>query len=108
MFTPDGQIIHYGGQTTSQKARAFRLQLEGSRLIFIKLHRSKAAFPFACLMAALFFALRVPYWLVAGLLKREKAKKSFEQAVTYLIGTWRCLTNWRKLLMNREAMEGKL
>ncbi len=107
MFTPGGQIIHYGGQTTSQKARAFRLQLEGSKLIFMKLHRGKAAFPFACTMVALFFFFRVPYWLAAGLLGRNKGKRPFEQAVTYLIGTWRCLTNWKKLLMNREALEGK-
>jgi len=108
MFTPDGRIIHYGGQTTSQKARAFRLQLEGSKLIFMKLHRSKAAFPFACLMAALFFFLRVPYWLAVGLLRKKEGKKSIEHAVTYLIGSCYCLTNWKKLLMNREAMEGKL
>ena len=108
MFTPDGRIIHYGGQTTSQKARAFRLQLEGSKLIFMKLHRSRAVFPAACLMAALFFLLRVPYWLAVGLFKRKRGSKSIEQAVTYLIGGWYCLTNWKRLLMNRDVVEGAL
>jgi len=108
MFTPDGRIIHYGGQTTSQKARAFRLQLEGSKLIFMKLHRSKAAFPFACLMAALFFFLRVPYWLTVGLLRRKEGRRSIEHAVTYLIGSCYCLTNWKRLLMNREVLKGRL
>jgi len=108
MFAPDGRIIHYGGQTTSQKARAFRLQLEGSKLIFMKLHRSKAAFPFACLMAALFFFLRIPYWLAVGLFKRKRGTKPIEQAVTYLIGGWYCLTNWKRLLMNRDVVEGAL
>jgi len=108
MFTPDGRIIHYGGQTTSQKARAFRLQLEGSKLIFMKLHRSKAAFPFACLMAALFFFLRVPYWLAVGLLRKKEGRKSIEHAVTYLIGSYYCLTNWKRLLMNKEVLKGRL
>jgi GT2 family glycosyltransferase len=108
MFTPSGRIIHYGGQTTSQKARAFRLQLEGSKLIFMKLHRSRAAFPFACLMAALFFFLRIPYWLAIGLFKRKRGTKPIEQAVTYLIGGWYCLTNWKRLLMNRDVVEGAL
>ena len=108
MFTPDGRIIHYGGQTTSQKARAFRLQLEGSKLIFMKLHRSKAAFPFACLMAALFFFLRVPYWLGIGLLRKKEGKRSIDHAVTYLIGSCYCLTNWKRLLMNREVLKGRL
>ena len=108
MFTPDAQIIHYGGQTTSHMARAFRLQLEGSRLIFIKLHRSRAAFPFACFLTALFFLLRIPYWLAVGLFKRKEASKSIEHVVTYLMGACYCLTNWKKLLMNSEAIEGKL
>ena len=108
MFTPEAQIIHYGGQTTSQKARAFRLQLEGSKLIFMKLHRSRAAFPLACILVALFFFLRIPYWLAVGLFKRSQANRSIDQAVTYLIGTYYCLTNWKKLLMNREVVEGKL
>ncbi|MBN2137852.1 MAG: glycosyltransferase family 2 protein [Sedimentisphaerales bacterium] len=108
MFDPAGEIIHYGGQTTSQKARAFRLQLEGSKLIFMKLHRSKAAFPFACLMVALFFFLRVPYWLARGLFKRNEGRKSVSHAVTYLIGSVYALTNWKKLLMNKDVLEGKL
>jgi len=108
MFSPEGRIIHYGGQTTSQKARAFRLQLEGSKLIFMKLHRSRAAFPLACLMVALFFLLRVPYWFAVGLAKKNQRPKAVEQAITYLIGCWYSLTNWKKLLMNRELVAAEL
>jgi len=108
MFTPDGRIIHYGGQTTSQKARAFRLQLEGSKLIFMKLHRSRAAFPFACLMAALFFLLRVPYWLVMGGLRRNHRMMSVQNVGTYLLGGFYCFVGWRNLLMNKKVIKGKL
>ena len=107
MFTPEAQVIHYGGQTTSQKPRAFRLQMEGSRLIFMKLHRSRAAFPLACFLTGLFFFLRIPYWLVVGLSGRKEGAKPVEQAGTYLIGSCYCWTNWKRLLMNREAIEGK-
>jgi len=82
--------------------------LEGSKLIFMKLHRSRAAFPFACLLVGMFFFLRAPYWLTFGLLKARQGKKPIEQAVTYLIGAWRCWTNWKKLLMNKDAIEGML
>jgi len=108
MFSPDGRIIHYAGQSTSHKARAFRLQLEGSKLIFMKLYGSRAAFPFACLLVGLFFFVRVPYWFTLGLFKKKEGKKPIEQAVTYLIGTWHSWTNWKRLLMNKDAIEGML
>ena len=107
MFTPNGQIIHYGGQSTRQKAREFRWQLEGSELAFMKLHRSKVAFPIACFLFALRLLLRVPYWLAVGLLKGAKGRKSIEQAVTYLMGAFYCLTDWKKLLMNRDAIKDR-
>lgn len=123
MFTPNGEIIHYGGQTTKQDvntssspkkyrrsflmARKFRLQLHGSELIFIKLHGSKPAFLFACLFTALFLLLRVPYWFAMAMLHKNERAKSMETAGTYLIGGLYCLTNWKKLLMNKEAIAGR-
>lgn len=108
LFTPDGQIIHYGGQNTKQMARNFRLQLEGSRLIFMKLHRNRWTFPFACLLSALFFFLRIPYWLSVSLLCRDGRINAFETAVTYLIGGFYCLTNWKRLLMNKDVISHRL
>lgn len=104
MFTPEAQIIHYGGQTTSQKARAFRLQLEGSKLIFMKLHRNKLAFPLARFLIALFFLLRVPYWVAMAILNKNERKRSIQTAITYLIGGFYCLAYWKKLLMNKEVI----
>lgn len=73
----------------------------------MKLHASKAAFPFACFLVGLFFLLRIPYWPTFGLLKTKEGKKPIEQAVTYLIGSWRCWTDWKKLLMNKKVLDGK-
>jgi len=108
MFTPDAQIIHYGSQTTGQIRKDFRLQLEGSRLIFMRLHRSKLEFPVACFLTAMFFLLRVPYWIAMAALRKHKRKTSIQNAKTYLLGSFYCLTDWKNLLMNREAVKEKL
>jgi hypothetical protein len=107
MFTPEAQIIHYGGQNTKQMAREFRWQLHGSQLIFMKLHRNKLAFPFARSLMALFLLLRAPYWLAVGIFHKGKRSESLGTAGTYLIGGLYCLGNWKKLLMNRESLKGK-
>jgi len=108
MYTPDAQIIHYGGQTTGQMRREFRLQLHGSELIFMRLHKSKLAFLLVRILTALFLFLRVPYWLAAAMLRKNERKRSIETAGTYLIGGLYCLAAWKKLLINKEAIKGTL
>ena len=108
LFTPETQIIHYGGQTTEQMSEKFRLQLSGSMLIFMKLHRSKLTFTFARLLIALFLFLRVPYWIAVAMFHKNERKKSIQTAKTYSIGGFYCLADWKKLLMNKGAIEGRL
>ncbi len=108
MFTPAGEIIHLGGQHTKQMARIYRWQLAASTLTFMRLHRSRWTFPLARLLYALFLLLRVPYWLGASVFQRSQRKIAFETAVTYLIGSFYCLVNWKRLLINREKVGSKL
>jgi len=108
LFTPEPKIIHYGGQNTKHMAAKFRLQLSGSTLIFMKLHRNRLMFPFARFLTALFFFLRVPYWFSMALLHKNERNKSMQTAKAYLVGGFHCLANWKKLLMNQKALEGKL
>jgi hypothetical protein len=108
MFAPGAQIIHYGGQTSRQMTRKFRWQLEGSKLIFMKLHRSRWEFQLARFFSAVFLILRVPYWLAVAALRNQKRKMAIQNAKTYLLGSFYCLANWKKLLMNREAIKDKL
>jgi hypothetical protein len=103
MFTPDGRIIHYGGQTTRQMRREFKLQLYGSELIFMKLHRSRLSFFIARFLIALFLFARVPYWLVTGMLGKRQGSQSIATAKTYLIGAIYCIVGWENLLMNKNA-----
>ena len=104
LFTPDSEIIHYGGATTKQMPKVFKLQLYGSHLIFMKLHRSWLTFIVARLLTALFFFLRVPYWLAVALLRRNERNGSIRNAETCLVGGSYCLVNWKKLLMNSETI----
>jgi GT2 family glycosyltransferase len=108
MFTPDPEVIHLKGQTTRKMKREFRLQLCGSSLIFMKLHRSKLDFQVARFLSALFFLLRIPYWFAVAMLCGDERRTSIETIKTYLLGSLYCVGNWKKLLMNREAVEGKL
>jgi hypothetical protein len=57
---------------------------------------------------ALFFFLRVPYWFLMGILNNKRRNQSLIHAKTYLRGGIYCLVAWRNLLMNKEAVKGKL
>jgi GT2 family glycosyltransferase len=106
MFTPVGQIIHFGGQSTQQKRVEMILQLRGSILLFIKKHKCFLSQIIARLLTALFFFLRVPYWLTVGIIRRGQRSESIRTAVTYSLGGIHCLMNWKKLLINKVAAKG--
>lgn len=108
LFTPEAEIIHYGGQTVKCMKERFLFQLFGSKLIFMKLHRNKLAFSVARFLIALFFLLRIPYWLVMAVIQKSERKKSAQTAKTYLMGFLYCLTNWKKLLINKEKVQEQL
>ncbi len=105
MFTPEPVIIHYGGQNTKHMSREFRLQLSGSILIFTKKHKGTFAFYLTRIFQALFFLQRVPYWFAVGLIKSNEREKAFYCANTYLLGTFYCLSTWKKLLMNKDEVK---
>jgi hypothetical protein len=108
LFSPEAEIIHYGGQTTKHMSREFKLQLYGSRLIFIKLHKNGLTFMLARLLTAAFFLLRVPYWMATAVIRKKERKVSLETAKTYFVGGFYCMASWKNLLMNKKAVEGKL
>lgn len=107
LFMPGAEIIHLGGQTTKQAADRFKLQLYGSKLIFVKKFKSPAAFRLSCFEVGLFFLLRVPFWFFWGLLKRGERERGFKTAKTYLVGSFHCFVNWKNLLMNKEELKAK-
>jgi len=107
-FTPEAQIIHFGGDTVKRVSSEFMLQLHGSKLIFMKLHRTKLAFPIACFLTALFFFSRLPYWLIIALFRKDSRKRSIATAKTYFVGGCYSLASWKSLLMNKQTVEERL
>jgi len=105
MFMPHASIIHYGGATTKRMPDTFKLQLFGSYLIFMRIHRSRAAFLCMRFLVASFFFARVPYWFLMALFNRQDKRACLKTAVAYLAGAGHCLSDWKNLLINREALQ---
>ena len=91
IFTPTGEIIHFGGQSTRQKRCEMILRLRGSILLFMKKNKSFLTYTLACLLVALFFFLRVPFWLVRAMFSRNIESNDMSIARTYLTGAYKAL-----------------
>ena len=103
MFTPAGQIIHYGGQSTSQVKAEMVLQLRGSILLFIKKNKSTFSHILARVLVALFFFLRIPYWIIKGIIRKGLWRDSMRTVLVYASGGFNCLFNWEKLLIKNST-----
>ena len=108
MYTPEPEIIHYGGQTTKRMFDEFLLQLHGAKLIFIKKHRSKMSFFLARYLMSLFFFLRVSYWFSLGLFCNNERERSMLTAKNYLKAGFYCIVDWKNLLMNKDVVSHEL
>ena len=107
MYTPNAQIIHYGGQTTKSIKFTFKLQLFGSKLIFFYKFRSLLSFYTARFLTAMFCTLRIPYWIGVALFKKSDRTLAIDHVKTYFFASLHCLTNWRNLLMNKDTFNKK-
>lgn len=86
LFMPDAQIIHLGGQSTEQAKKAMTIQKRKSILQFIKKYNSPLAYRSACVLTILFFAVRLPVWLVIGLFQTGKRGEAVTMIQAYLTG----------------------
>ncbi len=98
MFTPAGEIIHLGGQSSKKIATEMALQLRGSILQFINKHRPRWEYVLACLFVWLFCAVRIPFWFVCFLFSRQDRKYNWSRMKIYAIGAWRIITAGGKSL----------
>lgn len=73
-FTPAGQIIHLGGQSTAKKPVAMIVQLRLSILKFIRKHSGRFAQVSARFLTALFFAVRIPIWFARVFSLRQRSE----------------------------------
>ena len=87
VYTPASEIIHLGGASSSKVANKMLLQLRGSLLLFFRKHRGTVAYGAACLLLALHFALRTPYWLVRAAISPDKGGDYWRMAMLHVRGT---------------------
>jgi GT2 family glycosyltransferase len=97
LFTPVAQIIHIGGASSRQTTPEMTLQLRGSLLLFMKKHRNRMIYSVACFLVAMFFFVRVPYWLVRSLFSNDATRTELCTARTYFAGTLKALFGAERL-----------
>lgn len=102
LFTPDAQIIHLGGQSSKHVKIRSTVQLWLGILQFFYKHRGRLAFLAACVLISLFFAIRIPLWIVAFAVKpSDKDRKG--RIIAYFLGIWKV---WR-LMVNPSVQNFK-
>jgi GT2 family glycosyltransferase len=106
-YFPGARIVHFGGQSTSLMRRSFRLQLTSAALVFCRLHYGLASFVAYRLLAALFYALRIPLWAAKAIVDPSRRRPNLETAGTYCLGALFCLFRWRGLAINRAALDSR-
>lgn len=91
LFTPTAEIVHLGGQSSRRVRVEMTVQLRLSILRFIRKHHGWAYHKLACLLVALFFAVRVPVWLAVYAVSRGRRERAGAKLRAYLAGTRRVL-----------------
>ncbi|MEN6426528.1 MAG: glycosyltransferase family 2 protein [Phycisphaerales bacterium] len=86
MYTPDGQIIHLGGQSTARVSAPMTVQLRLSILRFIRKHRGPLVYWVCCLLVSIFFLVRVPVWLCVWLFVARNRQLARAKVAAYLRG----------------------
>jgi len=86
MFTPAGQIIHFGGQSTAKIPVDMIIQLRLSILRFIKKHYCWLSYITARCLVALFFTVRLPVWSVMFILHSRRRNEALIKIRAYSKG----------------------
>jgi len=91
VFTPDGEIIHLGGQSSKKVRRDMIIRLRLSILGFIRKHHNRAYHLAACILTAVFFAVRLPGWLFLSIFGGQRRKTALTRFRAYLNGAGKAL-----------------
>jgi hypothetical protein len=86
IFTPAAEIIHLGGQSSKQIRAKMLVQLRLSILHFISKHYGWLSHKIASLLVVLFFAVRVPVWLIVCAFGNDYRKIAAVKLRAYLSG----------------------
>lgn len=101
LFTPEAEIIHFGGASSKQKKYEMALQLRASILLFFRKHKCRLSYSLACLLVALFFLLRLPYWLLRATFVSKTRRMDLQTTKTYIAGLFRAFCGWRGFCLRK-------
>ncbi len=82
-FTPDAQVIHYGGQAAEQQSQPALTQLYRSRYQFFQKHYGRGSAYLLKILISLTTVWNSLFLLLRFLLKRIKGKELLKQVSTY-------------------------
>jgi GT2 family glycosyltransferase len=99
IYAPVGQIIHLGGASSSRVAAMMTLQLRGAILQFMAKHYSKATYILSCVLTGVFFAIRIPFWLVRAVILPQDRPICWNTVKVYSKGMFRLLQGHKGLLV---------
>jgi hypothetical protein len=86
IFTPAVEIIHLGGESSKQIRAKMLVQLRLSILHFISKHYGWLSHKIASLLVVLFFAVRVPVWLIVYAFGNDYRKIAAVKLRAYISG----------------------
>jgi GT2 family glycosyltransferase len=95
LFTPEAQIIHLGGASSSQVRSKMFVQYTRSMLLFFRKHKGWLTYRFACLLLALCFFLRAPLWLAKAVFSTNSRGANVGRAKSYAAGALMALRGVR-------------
>jgi GT2 family glycosyltransferase len=101
IFTPVGQIIHFGGGSSKIVKYEMICQLRSSILLFMKKNRHRAVYIVACALVALFFFFRIPYWLVRAAFSKKTRAQDIRMTKAYATSFLKALLGWRALCASK-------
>lgn len=101
LFTPDVEIIHLGGASSSQMRPEMIMQTRAAILYFIKKHRSISAYYLSCLLLSLHAAVRIPVWCLKLLFSENRSHCRMRIRV-YSLASVYTLMGWKALVFRKK------
>ena len=95
LFTPDAEIVHLGGGSSKQVRSEMFQQHIRSMLLFFKKHTGGRSYRLACVLLALCFFLRVPFWLAKAIFSINARRANTKKAKDYATGAFMAMLGVR-------------
>jgi GT2 family glycosyltransferase len=104
IFYPNAEIIHLNGQSSRMVRAEMLVQLRISILKFIYKHYGWPSHKIACFFSTLFFAVRMPIWLIALLFVPSQKNRAGIKLRAYLGGIRQILSTSEGLFAKRNSV----